>query len=390
MRRVTCVPGYFPIWGRTSSRFYHNEPHPEKSLYWFFANANKRGVTLNLRTADGHKIFKRLVQQADLVVESFPPGQMKELGLGYSALSRTKPDIVLTSISPFGQSGPYVHYKVSDIVCVSLGGMTNVFGEPDRAPVRISAPQAYFIGAQHGAMGSLLALYHRDLTGEGQCVDVSIQEAVMFSLTYSLPFYEQRKLVRGRSGPFYSTPRRPPLGTLHARRLFHCKDGDVCLAFQGGNRAAINSSRAIVAWANEEGYALALKDYNWDRWSADVIEQDEQERIEGEILSFLLTKTKSELLESAARRRILLAPVSTAADLPENPQLHFREFWVKVSHPELNSVLTYPGVPFKIEAMEQGIYRRAPLLGEHNREIYQGEMALSSQELNLLKGQGVI
>ena len=146
----------------------------------------------------------------------------------------------------------------------------------------------------------------------------------------------------------------------------------------------------MVAWANEEGYALELRDYNWEMWSQDKVEQSDQDIIESEISSFLLTKTKAELLEGAARRRILLGPVSTMADLPQNPQLAFRDFWVKVFHPELDDTLTYPGPWVKVAQCPQQIHRRAPSIGEHNREIYEGELGLSNAELCLLKSQGVI
>jgi len=381
-------PGGDPA--RNTGPFYHDEPHPEKSLSWFYTNANKRGITLNLETADGRQILKQLAERTDLVIESFRPGYMDELGLGYSALTEIKPGIILTSITPFGQSGPYAQSRVTDLVTIAMGGMAYVFGDRDRAPVRVSFPQAYFLGSQHAAIGSLFAIYHRELTGEGDWVDASIQEAILFTLTYYLPLWEHRKVLRMRSGPFFPRPRPQPLGAFKTRLIYHCQDGDVSLSFQGGNHAAINSSRVLIAWANEEGYALKLKDYDWETWNSDKMEQSQQDFLEGEIAPFLLTKTKAELFEEAARRKILLAPVTTAADLPQNRQLAFRDYWLKVFHPELNDTLTYPGSSVKIDECPQQIYRRAPTIGEHNREIYQDELGLSSDELSLLKRERVI
>jgi len=146
----------------------------------------------------------------------------------------------------------------------------------------------------------------------------------------------------------------------------------------------------MVAWANEEGHALNLRDYNWETRGQTKAEQSEQDIVESEISSFLLTKTKAELLEGAAKRRILLGPVSTVANLTENPQLAFRDFWGKVFHPELNDTLTYPGPFVKVEQCPQQIYRRAPSIGEHNQEVYENELGLSGKELRLLKGQEVI
>ena len=375
---------------RNTGPFYHDEPHPEKSLTWFYSNANKRGITLSLKTADGRQIFSQLAQHADLVVESFQPGYMAELGLDYSSLARIKPDIILTSITPFGQTGPHAQYKVTDIVAASMGGMAFVFGDDDRAPVRISQPQAYFLGAQQATTGSLTALYYRELTGEGQWVDASMQEAIMYTLTYHLPTWEHRNVTRMR-GAAYTSGVRPDTGqVIRLQWIFPCKDGNVALAFQGANRAAARSSRALVAWANEEGYALGLKDYSWEGWDSRTIEQSDLDFRSNEIAPFLLTKTKNELLEEASKRRILIAPVTTVADLPENNQLAFREFWLKVSHPELNDTLTYPGPSVRIAQCPQQIHRRAPTIGEHNREIYEGELGLSSEQLALLKSQEVI
>ncbi len=381
-------PGGDP--SRSRGPFYHDQPHPEKSLTWFFLNANKRGITLNPETPDGCNILKQLIQRSDLVLESFDPGYMSQLELDYAGLIQIKPDIILTSISPFGQDGPYAHYKVTDLVTMALGGMGYIYGDEDRAPVRITAPQAYLLGGQQAAAGSVFALYHRDLTGEGQWIDVSLQEAILFTLTYYLPMFEQRKMTRMRSGAFFSTPRPQPLGTLKIRRMFQCRDGEICLAFQGGTRAAKKSSHTLVAWANDEGYALEIKDYQWEDWASDSITQSDQEYLESRIIPFLLTKDKITLLEEAAKRRILLAPVSTSADLINNPQFAARDFWVKIHHPELNDTLTYPGPSVNIPQCPYKIYRRAPSIGEHNLEIYRNELGLSDTDIEALTRTEVI
>jgi len=381
-------PGGDP--SRHNGPYYHDEIHPEKSLYWFCANANKRGITLNLRTVDGCKILKHLTKRADLIIESFSPGFMEKLGLSYASIAEVKPDIILTSITPFGQNGPYALYEVTDIVAAAMGGMASTFGDEDRPPVRITAPQTYFLGSQHAAAGSLCALYHRELTGEGQQVDTSIQEAVIFTLTYYLQRWEHSKVNHMRSSTSFRRPRPPPQSPLKTRQIYSCRDGEIALTFTGGNRAAIKSSYALVAWANEEGHAPQIRDYNWEAWDSASISQSEQNFMESEISPFLLTKTKAALFENAIKRRLLLAPVSTVADLPQNPQLFFRNFWVNVFHPELNDTLTYPGPSVKVDQCPQQIHRRAPMIGEHNQEIYEGELALSKEKLSRLKSQGVI
>jgi len=134
---------------RNIGPFYDDIPHPEKSLLWFAYNLNKKGITLNIETVDGREIFKRLVKTSDFVIESFPPGYMARLGLDYSALSQINPRIIMTSITPFGQTGPYRDYKGSDLICMASGGLMYVSGDPDRPPVRITIPQAYCHAGAH-------------------------------------------------------------------------------------------------------------------------------------------------------------------------------------------------------------------------------------------------
>ncbi|GAJ12047.1 unnamed protein product, partial [marine sediment metagenome] len=169
-------PGGDPA--RRIGPFYHDEPDPERSLFWFALNTSKRGITLDIESADGQEILKKLVKSADFVIESFPPGYLDKLGLSYSALEKLNPGIIMVSITPFGQTGPYKDYKAPDIVAWAMGGQTYLYGDPDRPPVRISHhSHAYLHAAAEAAVGAMMALYHREMTGEGQQVDISIQES---------------------------------------------------------------------------------------------------------------------------------------------------------------------------------------------------------------------
>jgi crotonobetainyl-CoA:carnitine CoA-transferase CaiB-like acyl-CoA transferase len=164
-------PGGDP--SRNIGPFYKDIPHPEKSLYWFAYNNNKRGITLNIETNDGRELFKRLIKTADIVVESFAPGYMDGLGLGYSVLSQmTDEKIIMTSITPFGQDGPYRNYKASDIGIMAMSGSMYLLGDPDRPPVRTSIPVSYMWTGAYAALGTLMAFFHRQMTGKGQLVDV--------------------------------------------------------------------------------------------------------------------------------------------------------------------------------------------------------------------------
>lgn len=220
-------PGGDPA--RRIGPFFHDDPHPEKSLFWFAYNTSKRGITLNLETADGRDIFVRLVKTADVVVETFAPGYLDRLGIGYADLDRQKPGIIVVSITPFGQTGPYKDWKAPDIVAWAMGGEMAPFGEPDRPPYRISHhSQAYLNAGADGAMGALMAIFHRANTGEGQQVDVSVEEAVVHCTEHITSAWDLRKAIMKRGGE----------GTAGARtrltRLWPCKDGYVSWFYWGG------------------------------------------------------------------------------------------------------------------------------------------------------------
>jgi len=382
-------PGGSPA--RNIGPFYHDIPHPEKSLYWFWTALHKRGITLNLETADGREIFKRLVKNADFVIESFEPGYMASLGLGYEELERINPRIIMTSITPFGQTGPYAHYKTTDIVGVSLGGMSRIYGDPGMPPNRISAPQFYFLGGIHGALGSVVAHYYRELTGEGQHVDVSCQQAVVLSLMMAAEFWDMVKVNYKGVGPGLGLS-----GIYFTRQIFPCKDGYVFLLWGGGATTAfVASARGVVEMANRDGMILDFKDFPWvefdmQRILFDVEAQKTVDRFIEEVSEFFRTKTKQELFEEAIEKSILLIPVSDARDVVESPQLAARGFWETVEHPELGEAITYPGFPIKMGDIPYRVQRRAPLIGEHNEDIYVKELGFSKEKLVLLKTRGVI
>ena len=174
-------PGGEP--GRNIGPFYRDIPDSEKSLYWYAFNANKRSITLDIETSDGREIFKRLVKSADVVIESFAPGYMDKIGLGYNVLSEINPGIILTSVSGFGQKGPYRDYNDRDLAVWALSGYMYITGEPDRPPLAPSYPHAHLIGAMNGAVGTMVALCHRRLTGKGQQVDASSHQGLVFAIS---------------------------------------------------------------------------------------------------------------------------------------------------------------------------------------------------------------
>ena len=375
---------------RNADPFYKDMPHPEKSLFWFYTNLHKRSITLDIESTDGQSIFKKLVQTADFVIESFEPGYMETLGLGYAELEKINPGIIMTSITPFGQTGPYAHYKATDLVGVAMGGMVYIYGEMDRPPNRLSCPQFYFLGGLHGATGSMVAYYYRELTGIGQHVDVSSQQAVVLSLMIVAEIWDMLKYSYRGMGAFYAGA-RPGGFPLFSRVIYPCKDGHVFLLVTGASQAGmVASSKSLVEMANSEGMALELKDYPWQTIDAATISQEELTRLTDAIYDFIKTKKKAELFEAALEKGILLAPMNTIADVVESPQLAARGFWENVEHPELRTTITYPGYPIKISGHPYKLKRRPPFIGEHNEEIYRGELGFSKKELAALKKRGVV
>ncbi|MFC1971797.1 CaiB/BaiF CoA transferase family protein [Chloroflexota bacterium] len=375
--------------GGDSSRnigpFYHDNPDPEKSLYWFAFNANKRGITLDIASADGREIFRRLVEHADFVIESFPPGYMDGLGLGYSALSKLNPQVVMVSITPFGQTGPYAGYKTSDIVATAMGGLAYITGQADRAPVRLGGSQAYVNAGIQGALGALTAHYHRGVAGGGQWVDVSIQESVVRTLLNALVYWDLGKRNVRRAAPY-----RLISGIAWQRLVWRCQDGYVSFSFWGGAVGA-PGNRALVEWMDSQGAAPDfLRDIDWQSFDMSTVTQDELDRISEPISRFFEMHTMAELYREALERRIMLYPVQTMKEVAADAQLEARGFWTEVVHPESGSSITYPGAFVKLADSPIRIRCRAPLIGEHNEEIYYRELGMSEADMDNLKKAGVI
>lgn len=368
---------------RNIGPFYHDTPDPEKSLFWFALNANKRGITLNIETADGRDIFKKLIPSADFLTESFPPGYMDKLGLGYSVLSKINPRLIMVAITPFGQNGPYADYKCSDIVAMAVGGFMNIIGDPDRAPLRCSVEQAHFLAGLQAATGAMLAHYYRELTNEGQYVDVSMQESVVACLWDVLTYWELASTPRTREG---SLIRRIKGRTIHG--MFPCKDGYVSWRIYSGQQGRL--TQAVVEMMKKEGTGEEFSDIDWERVDLPETSQEQLYEWEEYFGRFFLKHTKAELQQMAMEHGAVLMPSNDVKDLLENEQLAARDFWSNVNYPELGISLPHPSCPFKINEASLKISRRAPLIGEHNREIYQEEPGFSEEQIIILKQAGVI
>ena len=371
---------------RNVGPYYQNIPDPTKSLSWLAYNLNKRGITLNIETREGRELFVRLVRKADFVVESFPVGYMQGLGLDYPTLSEINPSIVMTSITPFGQIGPYKDYKASDIVIMAMGGFMYITGNPEDPPLRLSVPQAFLLASAHAAAATMIAHYHRQISGMGQYVDVSAQQCVLWELANAIPLWELNQIILKRVGSYMSGR----WTGIKQRLLWPCKDGYVIFFVMGGIAGA-QTNRRIFKWMDEENMAPDyFLDFDWE--NLDMTEQTEgmQQLIEEPIANFFLLHTKEELYVEGQERGIVISPVSSAGDILADPQLKARNFWIDIEHNELGGTVRYPGAFVKASETPCVVKRRAPLLGEHNLEIYEEELGLSQDIISHLKQSGVI
>jgi len=376
-------PGGDPA--RNIGPFYHDIPHPERSLFWFALNTNKRGITLNIETSDGREIFKKLVEGAHFVIESFDPGYLAGLGLSYSVLSKLNSQIIMTSITPFGQTGPFACYKGSDMVVFAMGLLMSQCGDTDRSPVEVSFPQSFMNAGADAAVGTLIAHYYREATGEGQHVDISAMESVVECAGEVQPVWFLSRRDPKRPGREFIYP-----GGRHAPIVWECKDGYVNFVIQAGQPGARNNG-ILAKWMDaEDRLPEYLKKRDWESWDWSVVTQDELASLTEVIASFLKSHTKAEIWSEAVERGIMLYPVNTPEEILVDPQLKARHFWVEIEHGELNDTLTYTGPFAQFSETPMKKWHRAPLIGEHNEEIYERELGFYKEELIALKQSGVI
>ena len=377
--------------------FYHDEPGPDKSLYWLNLNTNKRSATLSIADAEGRKLLEKLVATADVVVESFEPGYLDGLGLGYEGLTKIKPEIILTSVTGFGQTGPHAHYKAPDIVGVAMGGIMWLAGDPQDPPNVPPWRQGYISASIQAAAGTMMAIYHRDVNGEGQHVDVSMQEALSIAQETAMQYWDMLQQLRNRTGAGTILPISiPGIGP------YECRDGWV-YGFVGTPGGAPWSD--LLQWMIDEGAAEDLAEEPYHDFCMNLnmrfltsLMQDPaslgdkikiMSHVEQVLRRFVAGKGKWEVYEGAQRKRLLFGIVSTPEDIANNPQLQHRKWLTPIEHPELQDTLSYPGPPYRLSETPWAIRRRPPLLGEHNSEIY-SDLGVRADELERLHAAGVI
>jgi benzylsuccinate CoA-transferase BbsE subunit len=374
-------PGGDP--GRARPPFYKDVPGPNRSLFWLSYNTGKRSVTLRLESAEGQNLFRRLAVTADFLVESFPPGTMERLGLGYRDLAAINPRLIMASISGFGQHGPYRDYQSPELIAQAIGGLLFLSGGAEHPPARLGVPIAWLMAAAQAVVAMLLA-YRRRTTDEngGQYIDLSVQEAVT-NLLYRAPIAWALNGEIDARGTLSQTSHR------RVRSTWPCKDGYVTWTWWVGPGWG-RKNRPLFEWMAELGAADDLLDYDYEAMSPQSVPAEFAEHVERVVASFFRRFTKTELYEEAVRRRIMLFPINTPQDITEDVQLQQRGFWVRLRHPDLDDELIYPGPYFRSTAYTIGPRRSAPGVGEHNEAVFGTELGLTAAQIRALREAGVI
>jgi benzylsuccinate CoA-transferase BbsE subunit len=366
--------------------FLDDLPHPERSLSFWHYNTSKRGITLNLETADGRHLFRRLAVAADVILETFPPGFFAALGLAYESLREENPGLILCALTPFGQTGPWRDYKTTDLLHMAAGGEMASCGYdevdvPGAPPIAPGGGNAWHMGCHFAYMAIMAALVYRTLTGRGQSIDASIHDACALTTEAAIANYIYRnEVVQRHTGRHHAPGPTPPT-------QFRSKDGQYVTALVAG-RLNPRYVKDLAELLDSYGLAGDLKDPKYQ--DAKVIEANKDHIIEELVANFIANLPAEEVYHAAQRRGFTWEAVRAPEALLDDAHLHDRGFWKQVEHPELGRSFVYPGEAAIYNGSPWRISRRAPLIGEHNQEMFCGELGLSQQELCMLAENGVI
>ena len=379
-------PGGSPA--RRLAPFFEDKEDPDRSIYWWAYNRNKRSITLNLESEEGKEIFYQLAARARFLIESHNPGYLGNRRLGYQDLASHNRELIYVSITAFGQFGPKASYADSDLVILATGGPLMLYGDDDRPPIRLSVPQAYLHACGDAAAGALVANHECNRSGSGQHVDVAAQQSVTLAtqannLTYRLGADETRRMAGGVQ-----------VGTMKVPLVWRAKDGYVTLGFLFGRQLGVFSTR-LMNYLHELGLCdAATRDKDWIAYGALLASgeepMEEYERVLGLIAEFLAGRTKADLFRVSLERGFLIAPIATVSEVLASPQLESRNYWQTLRHPELGRSFPYPGPFAKFSETPISYRRRPPLVGEHNHEIYSEELGFSLEKIRDLERREII
>ena len=343
---------------------------PERSLYFLFRNANKRGVTLDLEAEEGRALFKRLVATADVVVETGEPGHMERLGLAWADLREINHGLIMASITDFGHDGPRAHYKGAPIVAMAMSGATQVAGLPDKEPCTAPNAMAYDITSTYAGTGIMLALFARGESGEGQWLDISVQDAGIAGLfPWAVTTTDYGQVIGGNDHPVRGGF---GLGT------YRCQDGYV--------RISSNVPRHWEATKELLGSPEVLAD---DIWADPLFRRENADVMKPLVEELIAERTMHDLFEKGQALGLPITPLQPPSGFANDPQPHARGFFHPVDHP-VAGVAEYPGAPYRMSETPLAYGKPAPLLREDNEAVYCDELGLAREELDALRTRGVV
>ena len=352
---------------RRAGPFVGDDPHPEKSIPFLYLNTNKRGITLDTGSETGRKLLDSLVQRVDVLVHNLPPAQADSLGLGYSDLAELNPELVVTSITPFGQTGPYRDFVAEDIVTCAVSGLMYHSGDSDREPLRNALDQSFYVAGANAAGATLAALFGRLSSGQGQQVDVSVVECLAAHLVQAVPYFSYMGAIKGR---------RATRGSGF-EELMPARDGYVVPSAQGSQPFSVVAE------------VLGMEELHDERFSTASGRIEYGEELKELLLEGLANWDRKHLFQASGEHRLVFGMAQDAGDLYDCPQLTARGFFVDVDHPVAGNA-KYAGMGPKLSEGDFQIHRPAPLLGQHNLEIYCEELGYSSQDMVSLRATGAI
>ncbi len=379
---------------RVTGPFIADKPESTKSIHWNYLNLGKKSISVNLCTQDGQYLLHQLAHHADALIESHEPGFLAALGLGYEDLRRDRPDLIMASITPFGQTGPWRDYRACDLILQSLSGFQFLCGESGGPPLRVGFPQVPLLAAVEAAFFVVASLFHRGMTGRGQYIDLAMQGVAVGQgvATAATAYPALQGEMLERHGQIHIA------GAWITRFIWECADGYVCFQIAPGAVGA-HSQTELFKWILEQQPALVpdwIRTFDWATgYTMQTLLDDPRlnDRIAeaaAAVAAFFKTKTKKALFQAARERKLLLMPCNTAKDLEEHEQLIARDFFVSIRHEDLDREIRYPGQIARVDHVRVGSRQRAPRVGEHNDEIFGDLLGVPAEERVALHELGVI
>lgn len=362
---------------RRRGPFLWDIPHAERSGLFLYLNTNKLGITLNLNTVTGKEVFRRLVRDVDILLEDNSPRWIRDQGLDYDCLREINPHLIMTSITPFGQTGSYREYKAYPLNTFHAGGEPHIqqfdSATPDRAPVAGSIFMGEHDGGLSAATATLAALFYRGVTGQGQHVDVSKQESLIALSRLENMFYANREKEETRE---MATAAAQGAGMIGG--LMRCQDGYVVLAAMQDNQwQGLVELMGHPTWTEDE------------MCRSEGTRSMNAQKIVSLVQEWMINQNREEVFRSGQEKGVPIGVVNSPQDLVNSPQLRARGFFVEIEHPEAG-IIEYAAAAYRFSKTPWSVQRPAPLLGEHNERIYCGLLGYSKQELVRLRQAGVI